>query len=91
MEDPAKRRMEIIAEISSLGKQQKRTARGIISAGRRSPKGEIGYDERTQRIGELVLELCGLDGMRSAHSSETRSQRKETGTVRVSGLTGERL
>jgi hypothetical protein len=72
MEDPAKRRMEIVAEIFRPGEQQKRTARAIISAGRRSPKGEIGYDERTQRIGELVLELCGLDGVPSAHSSETR-------------------
>jgi hypothetical protein len=68
--------MEIVAEISRLGKQQERTARGIISAGRRSPKGEIGYDERTQRIGELVLEMCGLDDVSSTHSSETRSQRK---------------
>jgi hypothetical protein len=63
MEDPVKRRMEILAEIARLGKQQKKAARGIMSTGRRSPKGEVSYDERA-RIAELVLELAGLDEFR---------------------------
>jgi hypothetical protein len=58
---PAKRRMEILDEIARLGKQQKKTARGIVSTGRRSPKGEVSYDERAKRIAELALELAGLD------------------------------
>ena len=38
---PAKRRMEILDEIARLGKQQKKTPRGIVSTGRRSPKGDL--------------------------------------------------
>jgi hypothetical protein len=72
----AKRRMEILAEIARLGKQQKKTTRVIISTGRRSPKGETSYDERARRIAELVLELAGLDEVSPARSSETRLQRK---------------
>jgi hypothetical protein len=61
MEDPVKRRMEILAEITRLGKQQKKSARVIISTGRRSPKGEVSYDQRARRIAQLVSELTGLD------------------------------
>jgi hypothetical protein len=87
MEDPVKRRMEILAEITRLGKQQKKTARVIISTGRRSPKGEVSYDERARRIAGLVLELVGLGKFPPARNSEP-GQRQKAGTVRVSGLRG---
>ena len=73
---PAKRRTEILDEIARLGKQQKETARLIISTGRRSPNRGTSYDERARRIAELVLELAGLDQASPARSSETQLQRK---------------
>jgi hypothetical protein len=52
MEDPVERRMEILAEIARLGKQQKKTA---TSTSRRSHRGDPDHDERARRIAELVL------------------------------------
>jgi hypothetical protein len=87
MEDPVKRRMEILAEITRLGKQQKKSARVIISTGRRSPKGEVSYDQRARRIAQLVLELAGLDEFRPPATLK-HSKKKKAETVRVSGLRG---
>jgi hypothetical protein len=85
MEDPVKRRMEILAEIARLGKQQKKSVRVIISTGRRSPKGDVRYDERARRIAGLVLELAGLDKFpRLATRSPVKDKKREPGTV--SGL-----
>jgi hypothetical protein len=77
MEDPVKRRMEILAEITRLGKQQKKSARVIISTGRRSPKGEVSYDQRARRIAQLVLELTGLDEYAPSTLNSAKKKRPE--------------
>ena len=79
MEDPVKRRMEILAEIARLGKRQKKTARVIISTGRRSPKGDVSYDERARRIAGLVLELVGLEKF-PPHATRSPAKNKKAGT-----------
>ena len=82
MEDPVKRRMEILAEITRLGKQQKKTARVIISTGRRSPKGDVRYDERARRIAGLVLELAGLEKFPHTQlAARPKTKRPESGIV----------
>src|ERR1700688_54893 len=69
MEASVTRRMEILTQIARLGKQQKETARRIISTGRRSPKGDARYDERAQRVAELVLTaILNLRGGAASHA-----------------------
>ncbi len=69
MEASITRRMEILTQIARLGKQQKETARRIISTGRRSPKGEASYDDRAQRVAELVLTaILNLRGGAASHA-----------------------
>lgn len=76
MEDPVKRRIQIVAEIARLGERQKKTARVVMSTGRRSPKGEVRYDERARRIAELVLELSGIDKFPPTRNSESSQKHK---------------